>query len=309
MTSQQPIIVVFGATGYQGGSVVNRLLSTSRHQYHLRAVTRNPQSSAARKLAEKGVEVVYGDANKPESLSAAFDGAWGAFLVTNFWDPNQGLDPETDFVQGKNLVDAAVHSGTVKFVVWSSLHDIDKASGGTLSVPHYTNKYRVEEYIRAQPGLQAAFVYAGFYAQNWVNFPPFGVPTVKEDKVVLETAVRADVALPLIDIEEDFGKFVAPLFADPARFNGLDILAATEYLTVPQMVHIYERLSGTQVHLKRIDVSTVPVPELQATINLFNRYGYYVGELIEPSLALYPSEAFGSFESWLKRVGFKPHQS
>lgn len=210
MTSHQPIIVVFGATGYQGGSVINRLLSTSRHQYHLRAVTRNPQSSAARKLAEKGVEVVYGDANKPESLSAAFDGAWGAFLVTNFWDPNQGLDPETDFVQGKNLVDAAVHSGTVKFVVWSSLHDIDKASGGTLSVPHYTNKYRVEEYIRAQPGLQAAFVYAGFYAQNWVNFPPFGVPTVKEDKVVLETAVRADVALPLIDIEEDFGESQSP---------------------------------------------------------------------------------------------------
>jgi hypothetical protein len=94
------------------------------------------------------------------------------------------------------------------------------------------------------------------------------------------------------------GKFVAPLFADPARFNGLDILAATEYLTVPQMVHIYE-----------IDVSAVPGPELQATINLFNRYGYYVGELIEPSLARYPNEAFGSFESWLRRVDFKPHQS
>jgi hypothetical protein len=210
MTSHQPIIVVFGATGYQGGSVINRLLTTQRNEYHLRAVTRNPQSSAARKLAEKGVEVVYGDANQPESLSAAFDGAWGAFLVTNFWDPNQGLDPETDFVQGKNLVDAAVKSGTVKFVVWSSLHDIDKASGDTLSVPHYTNKYRVEEYIRAQPGLQTAFVYAGFYAQNWVNFPPFGVPTLKEDKVVLETAVRADVALPLIDIEEDFGESQNP---------------------------------------------------------------------------------------------------
>jgi hypothetical protein len=105
------------------------------------------------------------------------------------------------------------------------------------------------------------------------------------------------------------GKFVAPLFAKPSRFNGLNILAATEYLTVPQMVHVYERVSGTKVHLNRIDVSAVPVPELQATINLFNRYGYYVGELIEPTLALYPDEAFGSFEGWLKRVDFKPHQS
>lgn len=206
MPSNQPIIAVFGATGYQGGSVINHLLSTQPKQYRLRAVTRNPQSSAARSLAEKGVEVVYGDANEPSSLSAVFEGAWGAFLVTNFWDPNEGLNPETDYVQGKNLVDAAVKSESVEFVVWSSLHDIDRASGGTLSVPHYTNKHRTEEYIRAQPGLQAAFVYAGFYAQNWINFPPFGVPTVKEGDVVLETAVRADVALPLIDIEEDFGE-------------------------------------------------------------------------------------------------------
>lgn len=105
------------------------------------------------------------------------------------------------------------------------------------------------------------------------------------------------------------GKFVAPLFADPARFNGLDIMAATEYLTVPQMVHIYERLSGATVQLKRLDVSNVAIPELQATINLFNRYGYYTGELIEPSLAIYSNEKFGGFEGWLKRTNYKPKLS
>jgi len=37
-------------------------------------------------LAAKGVEVAYGDYNNLESLKQAFKGAWGAFLVTNFWD-------------------------------------------------------------------------------------------------------------------------------------------------------------------------------------------------------------------------------
>ena len=64
----------------------------------------------------------------------------------------------------------------------------------------------MEQYIRGKPNIQSAFVYAGFYTNNWVNFPPFGVPRRLENgSVVLESAIRADVAIPLIDIELDFG--------------------------------------------------------------------------------------------------------
>ena len=127
--SSLPIIVVFGSTGYQGGAVVDSLLQTQKFQ--VRTVTRDRTSANAQKLKDKSVQVVSGDANKLESLTAAFKGAWGAFLVTNFWDPSQGLKPDTDYIQGKNLVDAAVASQSVKFVVWSSLHDIEAASQGT----------------------------------------------------------------------------------------------------------------------------------------------------------------------------------
>ena len=69
-------------------------------------------------------------------------------------------------------------------------------------------KNKVEQYIRKETNLQAAFVYAGFYKQNWVNFPPFGVPTCDaNDNVTLKTAIRADVAIPVIDIEQDFGEW------------------------------------------------------------------------------------------------------
>lgn len=205
MSSQQPTIVVFGATGAQGGSVINELLKHNK-KFHIRAVTRNPTSEAAKKLSKQGVEIVQADANDVPSLQAAFRGAWGAFLVTNFWDPAQKLAHDTDWVQGKNMVDAALASGSVKFIVWSSLHDIDKVSNKKLDVPHYTNKNKVEQYIRTKP-IQSAHVYAGFYTTNWINFPPFGAPYKDQDgHVKIDTAIRADVAIPLIDIDADFGK-------------------------------------------------------------------------------------------------------
>ena len=52
--------MVFGATGNQGGSVVNSILNDPRasQQYSVRGVTRDPSSAKAKALAAKGVECV-----------------------------------------------------------------------------------------------------------------------------------------------------------------------------------------------------------------------------------------------------------
>ena len=95
-------ILVTGATGNQGqtysifsdtrsdgletgGSVVKLLLQYPE-QYTVRALTRNPSSPAAKRLSDNGAEVVKGDLTDPTTLSAAFHGCWGAFVVTNFYD-------------------------------------------------------------------------------------------------------------------------------------------------------------------------------------------------------------------------------
>lgn len=81
------MITVIGGTGLQGGGVVEALLT--KGEFSVRAVTRNPTSDAANALAARGVEVVKGDLLEPSSLGRAFDGAHGAFVDTNFWDPSQ----------------------------------------------------------------------------------------------------------------------------------------------------------------------------------------------------------------------------
>lgn len=59
MTSRK-IFVVFGATGNQGGSVINTFLSDPvlSEQFQLRGVTRDPSKESAAALSSKGVEMV-----------------------------------------------------------------------------------------------------------------------------------------------------------------------------------------------------------------------------------------------------------
>ena len=56
-----PVIAVLGSTGAQGGGLVRAILADSARKYSVRAITRKPDSPAARELAAKGAEVVAGD--------------------------------------------------------------------------------------------------------------------------------------------------------------------------------------------------------------------------------------------------------
>src|SRR5213594_4826854 len=77
LSNNKKLIAVIGATGQQGGGVLRAL--QARGQFKVRALTRNPDKH--RELAE---EVVEADLDQPETLNAAFEGAHGVFLVTNF---------------------------------------------------------------------------------------------------------------------------------------------------------------------------------------------------------------------------------
>lgn len=84
--SQKKIITVFGATGAQGGGVAHAILRDPNSEFAVRAVTRNPGSDKAKELARLGAEVVSADIDDKQSIRKALEGAYGAYLVTFFWD-------------------------------------------------------------------------------------------------------------------------------------------------------------------------------------------------------------------------------
>lgn len=80
-------ILVTGATGKQGGAVIDALLaSSSAKDFIILAVTRNADSASAKKLVERGVRIVKGDLNNVEAIfkeaaQVAKEPIWGVFSV------------------------------------------------------------------------------------------------------------------------------------------------------------------------------------------------------------------------------------
>lgn len=107
------LVLVIGATGNQGGSVVHHLLG---HQWRIRALTRNPRSPKALALEKSGIQVVSGDLADLPSLVEAMDGADGVFSIQNFWD--LGLEEEVRL--GLQVIKAAQAQRRGPHLIYSS---------------------------------------------------------------------------------------------------------------------------------------------------------------------------------------------
>src|SRR5882724_1028434 len=136
LSNNEKLIAVIGATGQQGGGVLRALQSSG--QFKVRALTRNPDNH--RELAE---EVLEADLDKPETLKAAFEGAHGVFMMTNFWAYG-GAD---ELKQATAAIGAAKDAG-VKHFIWSTLPDVEAISGGKFKVPHFTGKAKINRVVK-----------------------------------------------------------------------------------------------------------------------------------------------------------------
>jgi uncharacterized protein YbjT (DUF2867 family) len=161
MTKQ--VIAVLGGTGLQGGGVVDALIGGGK--FAVRVASRNPASNASQALAARRVEVVKADLLDPSSLRSVLTGAHGAFVVTNFWDPAQrSRETEIDTA----AVQAARAVG-VKHLIWSTLPDSEKLTGGRLKVAHFTGKARVDAVVKSAGFARHTFVMAAMYFQNFLT--------------------------------------------------------------------------------------------------------------------------------------------
>ena len=170
-----PVITVFGATGAQGGGLARAIESDPERRFRLRAVTRKPESTAARQLARAGAEVVHADLDDPASVGRAMRGAHGAFCVTNFWEH---FSADREVAQATAMAEAAAAEG-VRHVIWSTLEDtrdfVAPGSGamplldGKYNVPHYDGKGEANRAF-LERGIPTTLLYTSFYWDNLVHF-------------------------------------------------------------------------------------------------------------------------------------------
>ncbi len=247
--AEKKIIAVVGATGAQGGGLVRAILADPNSEFAVRAITRNTDSDKAKELAALGAEVVAADVDDVASLTKAFEGAYGAYCVTFFWDH---FSPEKEYAQAKAQAEAAKAAG-VQHVVWSTLEDTRKwipldddrmpTLMGKYKVPHFDAKGEADA-LFTEAGVPTTFMSTAFY---WDNMIHFGMnPKRDEDGGLSITLPMADKRLAGI-AAEDIGKCAYGIFKAGDEYIGKHVGIAGDFTTGTDMTAALGDALGQQV--------------------------------------------------------------
>ncbi|EED22441.1 hscarg dehydrogenase, putative [Talaromyces stipitatus ATCC 10500] len=308
-STQLKTVVVFGATGIQGGSVVKTLLEDPRaaQQFKVRAVTRDPAKPAAKALLERGAEVVKADLEDKESLKSALTGAYALFLVTNFFDK---MDAALEEQQGKNVADLAKELNIEHFI-WSSLPYISKISGNKYNAAtHFDHKAAVDDYIKSlslpytvvRLAIYGSEIVSNFITPLPVNPPSYGL--------IFPGNASERTVIPIINPAADLGKFIKGILLSPETTVGRSFNLAEKLYTLGEVTEILRR-QGLKVSLQCIDMATFKaglaakgLPEsfrvaLQHVLEYTLEFGFFNGESIDQGLELL-TDPLTSFEDFVK---------
>jgi len=274
-----PILTIIGATGSQGGSVVDAALKSGK--YTVRAITRNTSSDKAKDLIARGAQVVSADLNNEASLIKAFEGSTAIYAVTDFFEPFASSGPEkameVEVAQGQNLARAASKTATLKHYIWSTLPNGKKVSKGKYLVPHFDAKNKIDDFIKADARLFAktTFLWITFYASNFIfpMFTPIYVKTAGQ-YIQLSTAPASTPVLSIGDVRSNVGAFAISILDQPSLTHSRFVLASVEETTVGELFATWGRATGNKTTL-------VQVTHLQEFDNVWPNWGHEMGIMME----------------------------
>ncbi len=301
------IIAVLGATGSQGGGLVRAILSDPNGGFAARAITRDVNSDKAKALADLGAEVVAADVDDVESLKKAFEGAYGAYCVTFFWNH---FSPEKEIANATAMAQAAKHAG-IKHVIWSTLEDTRKwvpvsddrmpTLQGKYKCPHFDAKGEADEQF-TKLGLPVTFLLTTFY---WDNAIYFGMgPKKGPDGKLAITFPMGNKKMAGI-AAGDIGKCAYGIFKNPGQWIGKTVGIAGDHLTGAQMAAAYSKALGQEVGYNAVSPEAYRgfgFPGAEDLGNMFQFYAdfeeYFCGMRdLKTARALNPSLL--TFDAWL----------
>ncbi len=289
---EQRTIAVVGASGLQGSGVVNGLVKEGT--FRVRAISRNPHTYKG-----PAHEVVKGDLTDPESMVAAFKGAHGVFVVTNFWE---GAD---EMAQGKIAIEAAKKAQVAHFI-WSTLPDVEKISQGKFVVPHFTGKAKVDALVKQAGFAHYTFVQPPFYFQNFTG----QLAAQEQADGSMGWTLPVDPSKRVLHMSDiaDLGKVVAGAFLNPEKTGKGNYLSlATEFNSFNTVLAAF-KANGKVYHFNEVP-GEVFATFFEGAGEIAQMFAYfeahtYMGPNAEKQIELareIATEAFTSLEEWIKQ--------
>ena len=271
------IIAVVGATGAQGGGLVRAILADASSGFRARAITRKASGEKAEALRKLGAEVVEADLDNEASLAKAFDGAYGAYCVTNYWEH---FTPAKEVSQARNMAQAA-KAAKLQHVVWSTLEDTRKRVPLTdprmptlmekYKVPHFDAKGEADAMF-AEAGVPTTYLLTAFY---WDNFIYFGMgPKKGPDGKLAITMPMGNARLSGI-AAEDIGKCAYGIFRQGKQWIGKRVGIAGDHLSGAQMAADMSRALGKEVAYNVVSPEVFRGFGFPGADDLGNMFQYY----------------------------------
>ncbi|WP_436343250.1 NmrA/HSCARG family protein [Natronorubrum sp. FCH18a] len=281
-------VLVTGATGNQGGSVVEHLLESDT-DFDVYGLTRDASGDRAQELSEQGVTMVEGDLNETDSLAPHVAEVDAVFAVTNFW--TEGYEQQVQ--QGENIAEVAAEEGVDQFVL-SGVGSHEKDTG----VPHFDSADEIDQHAQ-RLDLPLTVLQPVFFFQN---FEAFAEDVVEDGQIALP--LEEGVSLQMIDVD-DVGRAAAVAFENPDEFVGERVELAGDELTLDEAADVLSEVTGRDVdpvHVPIEDAYDSFGEEFTVMCEWFNEVGYSADI---PALEERFGFEFTDFETYLRQNGWE----
>ncbi len=289
MTDPTGPILVFGATGQQGGSVARALLASGRA---VRILTRNPAAPAAQALRQAGAQVLGGDLEDAASIRSAIQGAYGVFSVQAS-SPGGEITDAQETAWGMRVADLAAEA-CVSHLVYSSGAAVRAEPTG---VGHFDSKMRIEAHIRSLAIVATVVRPASF--MEMLTMPGFGL-----DEQRFSFFMTPDQSMQFIAVQ-DIGKLVAATFADRDRFAGQTFDIAGDEVSGRELGRLFSAAAGRPIPYARFSEQVLQENAFLQKLTALQDQGILAGSADLRALRRLVPELM-SFASWLAGPGRGP---
>jgi uncharacterized protein YbjT (DUF2867 family) len=239
------MILVVGATGSLGGSIVRGLLEQGQQ---VRALVRTAPD--AKVMTDLGAEPAVGDLKDRASLDAACQGIETVITTANSAKRGGEDNPETvDDKGNRQLIDAAEAAGVEQFVFVSAL-----GASASSPVPFMAGKGKAEEHLRAS-GMPYTILEPNLYMDVWLSML-FGMPLAQGLPITL---VGDGLRKHTFIAEDDVRAFALAAVGNPAASNQTLVVAGPQTLSFRDVVAAYERVLGRSLEVRHLKAGE-PLP-------------------------------------------------
>ena len=314
-------ILIIGATGAMGSSVVRALIADEARSHAIVAMTRDTASAHAKQLMqldEQRIELVEGDLSDQESLRLAMQGVDAVFCNTAFFSSGS---IEGERTHAHNAI-AAAQQANVNHFIYASLDPASRLSSGRCCVPHYDAKASVEadiDYRRSDEFMRqikdgwfsnhVSVVVTCPYIENFYDFfiPEDGtLPDGRQGKI-FRGPISGEGTWQMVALD-DIGFFVRMMLDDPKEWGGRTLRIASEEAPMSELVRTFEVVTGIPAiyqPMSEQEFLDSGLPHAHDPLNnmLIYRDGYFERRDLNALRKLHPG--LTSFRQWLSKTGWR----